>query len=307
MVNEMLSKTENSATVFMKYMLYRGNEKIHHFFEGHDDIDYYCSKIRNFRNYHCSESSCVVPANYICGNKKNVVLAHKKIEEEFKDDFETKELLFFIDNDFEKNSSYPSNIYVTPYYSIENFYFEDYSLIIIFSNILKINMCSDIEVRKKIEEIVNELIEERNKFLNNLIPLNAWYSLQQEKATDEVYSKLNAFDSISNFLDDYSLIPKTLEDLKELTVNPLDVTEEEFEKEKKWIERELLKRCRGKYLEEFFYKKMKDIFGNTERYIGKRIENDCKNIEKKHFLTRLSLHTNLLPCLNKYLVDNLVS
>lgn len=300
--NEMTQKTRDKGTIFKKYVENQSLNNYHHFFEGKDDLIYYSSKIENFRKKSLNEEVAV----YECKSKKILLEIHKKLEKERS--FREKEHLFFIDKDFEKKINYSDDIYVTPCYSIENFYAEDSTLKKIFIHILEINSSSSDELRELVEKLLEETIIARDKFLISLLPINAWYSLQINKSTESNYPDLSKFNSITNFT--HEEFPQTIKELKEITPNYIEITQEEFEKEKRWLEEDLIGRCRGKYLEHFLEMKISEVFTEVNKKENKyniRIKNNGWKLNKNtnEFLRYYTSCAKFPDCLREYLAKYL--
>ncbi len=93
---------------------------VHAFVEGHDDLSFYM----NFIRISVADPDCVYPL-YICGNKAGVYKAHHLIMKASP----RGTTLFFVDKDLSdilgEQWAQACNIYVTDYYSIENYLVSD--------------------------------------------------------------------------------------------------------------------------------------------------------------------------------------
>ena len=126
------------------------------FYEG-KDRQYYDCRIRNFtKNYNAYE---------VGGKSKVLELVDKFTHEE---GYKLKNKLFFIDKDYEKHQP-NSNVYMTPKYSVENFYVSHTAIKRILKTHYGINE-DDLEYRE-----VLECFDKRYKeFIQHLTDMNLW-------------------------------------------------------------------------------------------------------------------------------------
>ena len=106
------------CVIFAKFTQEKRNNKncLFCFFEG-EDIKYYSSRIQKYTGYDYKNT-----VTYNCRGKKEVLKAYDLIQN---DNNESIKKAFFIDKDFENNYHLKNEIYITPGYSIENFYTSD--------------------------------------------------------------------------------------------------------------------------------------------------------------------------------------
>lgn len=300
---ELRDKTKGKGTVFKRYTENKRTIQHHHFFEGKDDLIYYKNRIEICRNNSLNKKICT----YECGSKKDVLDIYQKIKNLSKPS--QQELLFFIDKDFEKEPGYSSDIYVTPCYSIENFFAHKDSI----TNIIRFTLaiCDSSEERKiELEKVLyQEVMNDIDSFLNAILPINAWYSLQINKEHNGHYANLKEFQSLErDILKNYSEIPKSLSELESRTPNFFEITEEEFENEKEWLQIDGIKKCRGKYLEQFLNYKFKTIFNelnqDNNKY-GIKLKNNGGNIGENEFLSHYVSCAKTPSCLKIYLKEHL--
>jgi len=105
---------------FLLYYKHKG-KTLHLFFEGKDDPSFYSGFINEIIINDLSPHNTYICYSHICGDKYKVYEMYVKITNRF-----TKSrCLFFVDKDFsdylEQNYPYDEHIYVTDFYSIENF------------------------------------------------------------------------------------------------------------------------------------------------------------------------------------------
>lgn len=124
----------SSATTYLEFLLddAKYSEHIFMFFEGHDDPAFYCP---HFRRYLKNPETIHI---FKCGRKQNVYDTFNKINLRP----EKKNItLFFVDKDLSDilNEKYPeyTSIYVTDYYSIENYVVNKEMLLITINDIFR--------------------------------------------------------------------------------------------------------------------------------------------------------------------------
>lgn len=150
---------------YIKFLTqYKSNGKTVHFFiEGEDDQAFYVNYInfflpRGFKAYY-----------YICNGKKNVLQNYVDIQWSF---YKKNRVLFFIDKDFDdilgRSRRFASNIYVTDYYSIENYVVNEYIYERFLREICGLNMLNNIDILKK------RFNEQYHLFCDLLIPFLSW-------------------------------------------------------------------------------------------------------------------------------------
>ncbi|MHA6248426.1 DUF4435 domain-containing protein [Pontibacter sp. CAU 1760] len=157
--------SEATETVYLKLLLnYKFDEKTYHFlFEGQDDQFFYINYINSIF------SSSPEPFYYICNGKKNLYKCYNDINWT---KYSNRRVLFFTDKDLDDiiQKSYPTsdNIFVTKYYSFENY--------LVCSDILKRFLRETCHLRDEIliQSIV-DVFEEQLKIYNKLVlPISAW-------------------------------------------------------------------------------------------------------------------------------------
>lgn len=267
-------------------------DKVHCFCEGKDDYKYYISKISNYTRKKTF--------NYICGSKKKVLKAYDLIRNGSRK-FNDVDTLFFIDKDFDENTNIDDNIYITPCYSIENFYVMDETIEKFLIAEININPIFEEEEYKMVKAFY---IQKRDEFIQKTALLNAWYCLQRRKSTIENYVDLSAIkDAYSKKLRQGI----TLEKLKSLTYNFIEVSEEELNIEKNRLLEQPIYNFRGKYFEQFNYRILNEILtdSNEPMHIFSKKRHTNISLGKDNMVSILSQYAYTPPCLKKYLHDRL--
>lgn len=111
----------DDSVMFKKFMsFYRHHEnKVIFFLEGDDDVDYYLNKIQNkFGEY---DNKWIEMS---CAGRSNVIQIIKDLHEHTKQEYRDCKHFGIIDKDYNEvsDNEFPEKIYITPCYSIENFY-----------------------------------------------------------------------------------------------------------------------------------------------------------------------------------------
>lgn len=153
-------ETETETSYLHKFFLNLRNSKdyIYCFFESKDDIHYYEERISNHLY-----PKIVVPEE--CGKREIVLELYRTIKS--KPQYNELNLMYFIDKDFEDNSSINRDeVYITPCHSIENLYAHPTTI----KKILKIHI-EDLEAEKVAEhyKILLDVYSEKLLYLNTVI------------------------------------------------------------------------------------------------------------------------------------------
>lgn len=162
-----------------------GYDYIYCFYEGDDDKLYYSSRIKNSKEY---KHNLLFP--YTCNGKENVIELESIIYKHKQ--YSKAKLLFFIDKDFDDNSSISQNIYVTSCYSIENYYTAD--------NVFDEILINNYSIRRNTDDFLKakEIFDKSKKeFHSNVINLNAWLACQADYRKQKGSSRLNIKKSLN--------------------------------------------------------------------------------------------------------------
>ncbi|MFR1315376.1 MAG: DUF4435 domain-containing protein, partial [Clostridium perfringens] len=218
-----------------------------------------------------------------------------------------KNTLYFIDKDFHINSFQNINIYLTPCYSIENFYILDKAFEHILRYELKINKYSDKEDDKKdFNTLMEYYKKEKEKFIENTKYLNAWYSLQTRKSIGMQRKDMPKLYKLKEI--DFSEYPyNNIERLKELTINYIDITNEEIEIEVSRLMKNPDYNFRGKYFIAFLCKILNFIFeeSNKPNKLSIKKRRVVTQVSEKNILSSFCQHALTTSCLQNYLNSKL--
>lgn len=146
---------------------------IHAFFEGQDDASFYT----NFLHRFTSIPNAIHP--YRCGNKRGVYETHGKVQQMRRQE----RAVFFVDKDLSDilNEDWESaqDIYVTDYYSIENYLISEDMLYRVWTELFHFK-----NVTLDFSEIhIEKFREELERFYRYVLPITAWivYLRRKEK------------------------------------------------------------------------------------------------------------------------------
>ncbi|WP_131101678.1 DUF4435 domain-containing protein [Bacillus sp. SYJ] len=313
LVGEMLGELDAVEVIFQELVQSKKehgiDETIFCFYEGKDDFKYYPTRIRTWLELHSYNKGLFSKG---CGNRDNVIKVYNKIQFDFEEIDDAS--LYFIDRDFNKVNNLGKRIYVTPCYAIENLYAKE----TVLEKFLEANICigrksigRDLTDYRTIREYYVQNLFEK---LNQIILINAWYSIQINKKIEDLKNgkkilldlkKLKSLSKIKQLTNIEEFSEVDMEMLGSITVNPYEVTEEEFRLEIEHIKGDILSNSRGKYIEEILielYKKIIDEINNPAEFeIEKR--SLSLQIGKKIFKMNLMPFADTPACFWVYLKD----
>jgi len=150
----------------------RLNDYFYCFYEGKDDSKYYNHRIEGFSNrevfhQHTDGKDNLIKVCKILNRRKNT--------------YKNSQLLFFIDRDYDSflkqneliDLEEITNLYITPTYSIENFYTTQKA----FKRIVKSEF-HIVETDEKFEKLINLFLERQREFHQIMLDVNAWIATQ---------------------------------------------------------------------------------------------------------------------------------
>lgn len=129
------------------------------FVEGHD-LPYYNSRVEAISGKHCVFIDS--------GGKKNVIKAYRYFCN--KTQYADYKKLYFVDRDYDDNSGLPTEIYVTPCYSVENLCVSENSFIKMMKGVYNVDLDNP-----KLNSAVSFFKVERDKFISATSLFCAWY------------------------------------------------------------------------------------------------------------------------------------
>ena len=282
--------------ILMSYLNKRKGNKIFLFFEGNDDSKYYIQRIAMY----IKEREVV---KYICECKKNVLKIYQLITEKTLKKNDSK-CLYFIDKDFDLNENISNDIFITPSYSIENFYFSNNAIKNILLNELNLSEQKE-EDLKDLDKVFSYLKDERDNIIEEIIYANAWYSLQIKKDRESIkktnLSKIKEYKIIKNKC--------SIEDLENIVSDSIQVSDDEIKTEIENLRKDPIKRIRGKYfvqtMPSFFNKIFESATAkNYEDFFSKRRKVSIR-VSFKNIISELSQYADTPKELISYIEEKL--
>ncbi|MFV5533368.1 DUF4435 domain-containing protein [Acinetobacter pittii] len=198
-VDYMDSMLTDESVVFRKFIkLYAKNQgKVFFLLEGEDDIDYYLTKIEDyFGRYNESWLEMV------CSGRSNVIDLIKDLSLHTKEEYRGSIHFGIIDKDYHEvlDNPFPEKIYITPCYSIENFYISENFM----RKILKFKFSLDEfdDFNKDFSSCLSNYISRRNDFIDIILELDKYLRCNRIMYENKlIKSKINARDlKLSNFI-----------------------------------------------------------------------------------------------------------
>lgn len=242
---EMLDKIERTPTVpFQRFELHTnsfGLDCLYCFVEG-KDLPYYSIRVEAVSGMKC----CCIDS----GGKKNVVSLCQLLKN--KPEYSKYKTAYFVDKDYDDNSTIDDSIYVTPCYSVENMYKYDKIVDMIFQlppDSSNYEVCK-VYIKNKFQE-----------FSNACSRFCAWYYCvkQSEHRNSTIYN-VNLSDNIESkyveFIanaDGFSISSKYSLDILNTDFNT-NITEDELTTGLEYINQNPESRIRGKYVFQFLEK-----------------------------------------------------
>lgn len=195
--DDLRQERENPRAAFLQFLFNnkKGTEGIHIFVEGKSDSSFFT----NFVRIYALDAQEIYPC-YICGDKESVYKAYKLAT-----NVNTQSiLLFFVDKDlsdiFNENWPKAQNIYVTDYYSMENYLVSTDMLSRVWTEMIHFSGLS-VEFSDIYQ---NKLIAELNRFHQFCLPIMAWYIYLRKKGKKPNLKNLK-FSDLFAFTEDLFL------------------------------------------------------------------------------------------------------
>ena len=297
LIEKMDEESECPETIFKEVIEKKRKYCVLAFYEGDDDVIYYESRISVFIG-----SNTSFP--FKCKGKKNVLKIHDLLKSK-NIDLSHNKTLFFVDHDFEKNKSYPNDVYVTPCYAIENLYFTDNAFEKILHGFYKIESLTA-EDNIDFNNALTYLKRQRDGYINEMLFSNAFYSLQIAKKNKTGCSI--DLSPIKNFNDIRGITNKV--ELETKVKHSFGLKTEEIKTEVAYLSKNPIKLLRGKYFEQAMindFKQLVEFCNNPNKSNGlflKKRKNKTQLCED-NLLIVFSAFADTPTCLSKYLQKNL--
>lgn len=188
-VDFMLEASEDSSEILRKFIriFSKYEDKIFLFLEGADDIGFYFQRFTNYLREAWKD--------FVCNGRNNVISLIKDLKEHTRPEYRDAVYYGFIDKDYYEviNNPDKDKIYITPCYSIENFYISNQ----FFKNILerKFHLNESTPNNTDYQRCYDNFISRRNEFVEAIKELDIYLRcnriMYEEK---KISSKINARD-----------------------------------------------------------------------------------------------------------------
>ncbi|EIY6169560.1 DUF4435 domain-containing protein [Klebsiella pneumoniae] len=280
----------------------KGKEHCVSFFEG-EDAKYYTVRINNILN-----TQQITSVN--CGGKKNVIGVRKLIRDHR--DYSDAFCMFFVDRDFDDNSELSNwqDTYVTPCYSVENFYLNIESLCCF--------MMAEMNISPYGEEkdCYNRVLDIYRSFISDveqrLLDFNLWIYIYKVNESRGRYVELNLnnidLDKLVEF-DGFAL-RRIYGTCLELFPNAYEVDDEMLLSARNYFEDvkvPLLDKLRGKQLLEclriFLEALKRDRTQKKDRIVFENRGNVKIMLTKNNMLSEYSQYAHTPICLKQFLAQ----
>lgn len=287
---------------FTRIFSSEGREHCISFFEG-EDAKYYTVRINNILN-----AQKITSVN--CGGKKNVIEVRKLIRGHR--DYSDAYCMFFVDRDFDDNSELSNwqDTYVTPCYSVENFYLDTESLCCFLMAEMNISPYGEEkECYYKVLDAYRAFISELEGVL---LDFNFWiyiYKTNENKGR-KVELNLNNIDIEQLVGFDCFALKRNYGTCLELFPNAYEVDEEMMSLARGYFEDEkvsLINKMRGKQLLEclriFLEALKRDRSQKNNRVIFENKGNVKIMLTKSNMLSEYSQYAHTPQCLKAFLAQ----
>lgn len=246
-VENLLSKTEDAPVLFTQFVnkiSKYGDDYIYCFVEDYD-MPYYAGII--------SALSTDKWTSIRCKGKEKVLEIHDYIKD--LDSYKHYKNRFFVDRDFDDNSSLDKDIYVTPSYSIENFYSMDDCIRKVLETEYEIDPVVDEELFNK---TMTHFQKKKEEFHKASLLFNAWYACLHDDSSwthdDVSLDKTFPKSLLKYHIENPIVASYTIADIEKLYPNAIQLENNIIEKKKTSLSTNLTYNLRGKYEIEFVYK-----------------------------------------------------
>jgi len=286
-------KERSSARAWTQFLnAYQKNpDRLYCFYEGKDDPLYYNPRIR----WIVFDSRDANLYSIWCDGKDNALslLALLDKKTKYKDSWTA----FFVDRDYDPEPTANRRLYVTLYYSFENFYVTTSALHKILSDEFHIHANDeDGEHSSTITLFEHQLLQ----FNEAMQEIHAWICCQRQKAREEsAGQQLNLRDHKPSTLFDVDLkqvkVKQTLEEFTSKYPGAYTITEDELTQHLvRFTTTDAAYHARGKYIIHFFQRFLRLLVEDRRQKDGKRT----------HFKNRgtvaLTLSDNIVSELTQY-------
>ena len=247
--------------------------------------------------------------------KKIVIEFYELIQKKPEYDKYTK--MFFVDSDYDDNSSLNSNIYRTPCYSVENFYINKSVIEGFTDNIIQLNeqdldmvkAANDAAIKKKMLDFFSE---KKDEWLEAICPFCAWYKCVKNASNtynvklDETFPSSYVEIQVENRS---FVIENKGYDLAKLNADfNTSVSQSDYDNALEYIRTNKDYYIRGKYILQFIERLLSFWVANSKLPKAQRdfsIKEINFNINKKRLMSDLSAYAQSPSCLAMYVQNQM--
>lgn len=281
----------------------KNKDIIHAFFEGKTDESFYGTYIRNIKSTNTKLKT------YICGNKSSVYHFHDELNHL---NTVSQPLIFFVDKDLDDVIPIPNpthtNLYVTEYYSIENYIVNEIAIEQIWAEIFRrtsgTKLCDEVtSIFKKAHKVAQGI----------LIDVMAWVLMHRRKGsrpplnnikTKELFS-LDEKLTLSPLFETEVDLYKRLDDFTKINTNV------EHYDDIKLCKAELLNHpiksvVRGHNEVDFFIQFIKTLKSSSEKLCGEKITSHVE-ITGCNIIDIIGPRTKIPAGLDVFLKENITT
>jgi len=307
-IDKMREKRNSKNVPYIKFARNYSPSKLnilYCFFEGDEDKRYYIPRIEKVT----SKESKV----FTCKGKDKVIELFEFINT--KAEYMEVPILYFVDKDY-SNDRTINNLYVTPCYSIENFYSDKYTVKKVLINEFNLDEDdNDFLLTLKLYQDLQDI------FHLKLLVFNAWLSCQNDiREKNRISTRLKIDGAIKTYFKSFDKVVKSclksidsevsnLEDIQYIeqlypSSEKVDISKLE---EKIYLFRELNHTCifRGKFEIRFlvsFLKRVQEEMNKKESNIFEKKSNCSFVFDINNAISNLSNYAYTPECLEKFLI-----
>ena len=291
----LLAKAECEPTYFMDFnhqITSYGVEAIYCFVENYD-LCFYPHRVADIMGK-CARG---IP----CDGKKNVICMCEYIAS--KPEYNKYLTRYFVDADFDDNSTLNKRIYVTPCYSIENLYVDQTVVSDILENEYKIRRNDSSGKHQKTIDLFNS---ELSAFHSGVLLFNAWYRAIKHKGINSP-NEVNLEDSFPSVLFNYQVMKASNKDaysiseIEALYPKAPKISKAEIELSKEYLFKDP-KRFRGKYEMQFLYIFFQFLNEDSKTAHQYTVLNRGINWDRKRMISTLEHYVQTPPDMRNYIL-----
>ncbi|QQD13145.1 DUF4435 domain-containing protein [Sphingobacterium sp. UDSM-2020] len=293
-IDTLRAERESSSSVYLQILRMSKDypDSLLCCFEG-EDFKYYGIRIENLA---LREYDKIRPVK--CKGKENVLKVYNLIAKISK--LNKANILYFVDRDFDKPLIGYTNLYETPYYSIENFYITSCTIEKIIENEFKVD--AELDIFKYILEIFTRRFQD---FHTGISYLNAWIYCQRQDKSIKLnlsdFKLTSVFESIT--LEELNFIKYDRLYLEKIFPKSKSVPDVEIEQAKVILESKPYEKFRGKFEVDFLHIMIELLISSVKRRTSpfNTIANVSLVYSRKNVLSELSQYAYTPKCLKDFI------